>query len=360
LKNRFLSFSVLLLSAVSFAAEKTEIIKIKGSLRYRHEMILEENNDSRNRHRIQAKAGIEGTVTPQTRVMVQISSGGPTARSANQSLDEAFTKKDLYINLAYFSWSPAFLPGLSLTGGKMENPFYRPCKSELIFDSDNVPEGITLQYKSGLTSVSPFVNIAGFWVDEEKEAEDTFLYAGQAGAKLPFADKKYYVLAGAGYYKYLDIRGHGVYDYAEGKFYNNSTDGDTVYANDYGSLEGFLEFGANLGGLPMAVFGHYIQNFDADFNNLGWLAGLSLGKARKPGSFSLRYYYRYLEKDAIFDVFADSDFGGGGTDNQGHEINVGVGIARNISGKVSYFINQKGLDNGTDYQRGQFDVKFKF
>ncbi len=44
------------------------------------------------------------------------------ARSTNQDLDNYFTKKDIWLDRAYFNWHPNAVPGLNVIGGKMAQP----------------------------------------------------------------------------------------------------------------------------------------------------------------------------------------------------------------------------------------------
>ncbi|MFC1584753.1 putative porin [Fibrobacterota bacterium] len=365
LKKALITFIILTLGATQVIAEQeSNPLKATGSLRYRHELFLEEDSDSRNRHRFQAKLGIAAEVNPSARVGLELASGGRTARSANQSLDGGFSKKAFMINQAYFAWSPKAVAGMTLQGGKFKGPFAKVSKTELVWDGDFVPEGILLKYDREYPSkVHAFMNIAGLWVEEHGgDTDDLLMFAGQGGAKMPVGAMS--IKAAAGVYHYLNGQGHG--PLTDG-FHGNSTmpvvdgpDTSLGYAEDFTPVEAMLELTMKPGGVPLALFGHYVQNVMADNNNMGWLAGIAVGKAKKPGTIDFRAYYRVLEQDAVFDVYADSDFGGGGTDNSGVELNMGIGIAKNTKGKISYFINQAGIDNGTSYQRGQFDVKFSF
>ena len=59
-------------------------------------------------------------------------------------------------------------------------------------------------------------------------------------------------------------------------------------------------------------------------------------------------------------IFTDSDFLGGGTNGRGHEINFDLVIMENTTFAATYFINQIDLDDETDFNRLQVDLKFKF
>ena len=61
-KNLTASLVLLLLfSAPVFAGNWWENIKIKGDLRYRHEMIDNEDSDARHRHRVRVRLAIYGS-----------------------------------------------------------------------------------------------------------------------------------------------------------------------------------------------------------------------------------------------------------------------------------------------------------
>jgi hypothetical protein len=56
---------------------------------------------------------------------------------------------------------------------------------------------------------------------------------------------------------------------------------------------------------------------------------LSVGRdeIRERGDWSVFAEYRYLERDAVLDVFTDSDFGLGGTDTEGFILGFDIGVA---------------------------------
>jgi len=354
-------------SLLTAAAEekKENNLKIGGSLRYRHEMILKEDEDSQNRHRVSAKAAIKAKINKDFKAGIELASGGKTATSSNQTLDDSFTKKEIRLNQANISFKCP-LTGIEVTGGKLKAPFEKVSKAELVWDSDIVPEGIAIKYDNEYPSkIRAFLNAGGFWLNEHSgDTDDFMMFAGQGGAKIPLTDILSVKIAVGAYYYNSVNQGIPEKDGAG----NNSTktivnsEGDSldIYISDYTPVEAMAEIGMKTGTLPITVFWHYVQNVEVDDDNKGWLAGVSIGKVKKPGSFALRAYYRELQKEAVFGAFGDSDFGGGSTDNKGVELNAGVGIANNVSGAATYFINQQGIDDGKSYHRGQFDVKVKF
>ena len=291
-----------------------ENVKISGDLRYRYEMINEEGSNDRNRNRIRARIGISGKVNEDFDVGMRIAtsevwgddeiSGDPI--STNQTLDDAFSKKGLWLDLAYFSWHPKNIAGLNVIGGKMENPFYRAGGNQLIFDSDLTPEGIAAQYTAPLGENDEFfANGGGFYVDEVKSGADTSLWGLQGGLKHTFEDKSY-LLGGVSKYCYGNVQGHEAFVTQDGsdKFFGNGNSGG-LYTNDYDLLELFGEYGFKLGETPTTAYANYVKNTVADSGkDSGWLVGGKYGKCKDPGSWELSYDYRDLEADAVIGIFS--------------------------------------------------------
>ncbi len=343
-------------------------VKLKGDLRYRYEWIDEENSDNRNRNRIRARLGLDTTITEDVNVGIRFATSevwgddatSGDAVSTNQTLDDAFSKKAIWLDLAYFQWSPSSVQGLSVIGGKMENPFYRAGGNQLIWDGDLTPEGIAVQYNRPLTdSVSFFGNAGGFYVDEVKSGADTSMWGGQAGLKKTFENKSY-LLAGAGMYSYGNLIGHDAFVVdGSSKFFGNSNSGGK-YTGDYKLVEFFTEYGFDLFERPTAVYGSYVKNTESvSSGDTGWLIGTKYGKCKNPGSWELSYDYRKLEKDAVLGIFSDSDFIGGGTNGRGHRFAVVYQMMKNVQAGLSYFVNEKG-DDSHNYNRLQADMMFKF
>lgn len=347
-----------------------ENVKFNGDFRYRYEFIDEEGSDNRNRNRIRARIGLTARVNEDINLGFRLATsenwgdddaGDPV--STNQTLDDAFSKKSIWFDLAYFDWHPGTVKGLHIIGGKMENPFYRVGGNQLIWDSDLTPEGIAVQYTGNWTEqTSWFANAGSFYVDEVKSGADTSLWGAQGGLKHTFQDKSY-ILGGASLYCLGNIQGHEAFVTDDGvsKFYGNRNTGNGgVYLSDYDLTEFFGEYGFNLGPKPAALFADYVQNNVADSNqDTAWLVGGKYGKCKDPGSWELSYDYRDVEADAVVGAFSDSDFIGGGTNGKGHRLGATYQLAKNTQTALSYFLNEKGNDR-RDYDRLQFDLLFKF
>jgi len=340
-----------------------ENVKLSGDFRYRYEMIDDDSaNDKRHRNRIRARIGLSGKVTDDVEVGFRIAtseaiaSGNGDPVSTNQTLDDAFSKKSIWLDLAYFKWSPAGT-GFNIIGGKMENPFYRVGGNQLIFDGDLTPEGIAVQYSRQLTEHDRFfANAGGFWVNEVNGDADTSLWGLQAGLKHKFANSTA-LTAGASYYSFGNIEGSG--PLIGTRFQGNANAGG-LYLSDYDVAELFGEYAFDLNSKPAAIYATYVKNTSASTGaDTGWLIGTKYGKCKEPGSWELSYDYRDVEADAVLGAFSDSDFIGGGTDGKGHRFGYTYQLAKNLQGALTYFLNEKGSQE-TDYNRLQADLVFKF
>lgn len=359
---------VLCLTGSALAGNWYDNIKVKGDLRYRHEMIKKADNDARNRQRIRARIGIYAKANEMMDIGIQLATGSSDPVSTNQTLDGGFSTKGLGLDMAYFNFNHEKAPALTVTAGKFKNPFYKAGKSELIWDSDWNPEGGVVNIKKADNSYELNLLGAGLWIEERSSSDDSYLAAAQGNAKFKFNDKKSSVTFSAGFFNYVNTQGFEFFYDDEDPMGNSvafdidGTDTTFVYANDYELFEVSLEASHKFESTPVTVMGDFVTNSGADSLNTGWLIGLRVGKTKKPGSWAFRYIYRELEKDAVLGMFADSDFRGGGTDAKGHEIGGGYQLAHNATFSVSYFNNEIGLeaDETEDFKRLQVDLQLKF
>ena len=373
------------LSTTSRAADWWENVKIKGDFRYRHEIINQENKDIRHRHRIRTRVNIEGKVYDQGKIVLGISSGSSDPVSNNQTLGDAFSSKDLLIDVAFFELALKQVEGLKFTGGKMYNPFFLPGESELIWDSDIRPEGLTFGYHREFDNFAISLTASGLWIMERSGGDDSYLAGGQTVLKYQLNEDKFDIALGGSYFSYGNVKNYSLLYEDDNPFGNSeySTEDTTItkvaytptdtavdvtitehhfYMYDYELLELFAEASHKFNEIPVTVMGDYVTNTAIDSLKNGWLVGIRIGKTKKPGSWDFRYIYREVEKDAVFGLYTDSDFRGGGTNARGHEIGADYQLMNNTTFAVTYFNNQIDLQAGdkTNFQRWQFDLKFKF
>lgn len=339
-------------------------VKISGDFRYRHEQIDDEGATAdRDRHRVRARVGLQAEVNDEWDLGFRIASGSGDPVSTNQTLEDSFSSKALWLDLAYFQWGPVPLPGLKVVGGKIKNPFYKVGKNQLIWDGDLNPEGIAAQYVTSLGEHTQWhLNGGGFWVDESSGGVDTSLWGAQTYMKHKLGGSDSLIL-GASYFDYGNIEGRGdlksTWHATKNSFYGNTTSA-SAFASDFDILELFAEYGTKLGSLPVMAYGNWVKNLSAaDGEDTGWLIGCKVNKAKAPGSWEFGYNYRDLEADAVLGAFTDSDFIGGGTDGKGHKFGLKYQLNKGIQAGLTYFLNEAGADE-EEYKRLQLDLIAKF
>lgn len=340
------------------AASWTDKISINGNFRYRYEDIDQEGSAAYNRQRIKAQAAIIAKPIDKLEVGMGITTstnGDPT--SANITLGNGGSQKELDLNLAYFNWNA--LEGLNLVGGKFQNVLYRPAKYALLWDSDWNPEGFGVTYKYDMF----FANVLGTWLQSQSNAASgqEFTIGGQLGVNTALGDVGK-LTAGLGYYSF-NTKGKGTFFGSATNFQGNSFDPLTnTYLNDFGEFEVFGEFAFNVLNQPVTLFTNYVNNSDADEFDTGWVAGLAVGNAKVKNGWELSYAYQDLEADAVLALLTDSDFGGGGTDNKGSVIRGIYGLSDKTNVAATYFINtvDENVGDKADYNRLQLDLNFKY
>jgi len=349
----------------STAAPWKDSIGIKGDLRYRNEGIYKEDSKDRNRHRVRARIGISAVIFNGLDGMFRLASGSNDPVSTNQTLGDAFSTMSVGLDLAYLDFHPKALDGLHVFAGKMKNPFLRLQKTELVWDGDLNPEGAAAVFKKKAGEILEFTGcLAGFWVEERKKAEDTWLAGAQIGLEFLFAEGKAHAFLGGSFFHYENLKGMTPLVKEDDGFGNSLLSyvdgaGETVhfYAEHFELIELLLEVGCELGSVGADLFFDFVANRKADEDNTGWLVGF---KIKFPHRVGVHFNYRVIESGAVVGAFTDSDFIGGGTDGKGFELGAGWETVKNVKVGVSYFDNTAPIENGKTYRRLQVDLQLKF
>jgi hypothetical protein len=345
----------------------------KGDIRYRYESSLKDDGDSatddnsRDRHRIRARFGMDTWINEELSAGLQIATGSehdPISR--NETLGDNFQADSIYLNEAYIDYHPMFLNGdVNILLGKRATKSTLAVIDDLIWDGDVTIEGATLQYgkdakgkeKAGLCAV------AGYYaLSEVKAGDDAYVAAVQASYKGELSGLGYQI--GASYYDYVHLAGQE---------YDLSEDKDNTYgAVDYDIVELFGNVSGKVSSLPWKLYGQYVFNIadNNDYSDItdsekdGLLVGLKLGKAKKVGQLEGSAEYVRLEKDAVNPYMTDSDRNGGGTNLEGFKISSKYQLIQNMTLGATYFNFHKivGTEAETDATKHlfQLDAVVKF
>lgn len=341
--------------------EWVSTIKWSGDFRYRYEFIDDARKGrKRNRNRIRARLGLKARLDDEWDVGVRIATGdSDTATSSNQTLDDSFEEKDLWLDRAYADYHPRDIDGLNIVMGKVANPFYMAGGNQLIWDGDVNPEGGALKYHCKVgDNATAYFNGGGFWLDERSEDEDSSLFGGQGYVRQGFDDGTELTL-GASYYDFGNVEGKTLGG-SSGLGGNTAAADGISYKYDYNVLEGFADYGFTVCEMPILVYGNYIENMAASSGaNDAYSVGIKINKAKAVGSWQAGYQWRRVEDDAVLSAIADSDPLDGMTGIKGHKLGFKYQFTNNVQGGVTYFDNDN-LNTSEDYKRFQMDMIFKF
>ena len=345
------------------AGDITDWLSAKGDLRTRFEYIDQDDKDSRERFRIRARLALKATVNEDIDMHVRLATGVDDPVSGNQTMGDGFSTKDFGLDRAYIDFHPVSIEGLNIYAGKMAKPWI--VVKDLVWDGDLNPEGVAINYAAGNETVALDLHGGAFFADERKTDDDTYLFTAQVAATIEPADDLS-IQGGASLFTYLNMEDYATLYDSEDSFGNDSRavmedgeeTGELLYDLDFTEVEFFVIAKLDLG-LPVKLYSDYVLNTEADSDDTGYMAGVTLGKAKDPGSWQFDYNYRDLEANAVVGVFTDSDSGGGGTDVTGHRVQGKYQIAKNLQGAVTWFMNEIG-DDDTDYNRLQVDLIAKF
>jgi len=344
-------------------------IRLDGDFRYRYEDIDPEGGSSRNRNRIRARANIRAELADDVEVGFGLATGGDDPVSTNQTIGGGGSSKNVVLNLAYVDWNAA--EGLHVFGGKFKNPLVRVGKQALLWDGDWTPEGIALSYKRDWF----FANALGTYLESDsRKNNDSFSWGAQFGATGEIGGAK--VKGGVAYYA-IETQGDATTfgDPTDpGDFFGNTAveagglacgttaGASCAYLYDYMLTEVFAEAAFDVGDWPALVFVDYVNNNDPSDNDTAWTAGARIGQAKDRGQMQFSYYYADREADSLLGLLTDSDFGGGGTDNKGHFLQLNYGVNKSWSIGAQYFINETDISSGnkSDYNRLMIDTQWKW
>ncbi|WP_194787895.1 putative porin [Pseudomonas sp. UFMG81] len=335
-------------------AAKTQI---KGDVRLRYEDVNVDNpiarSPNQDRERVRARVGFYSEINPQVDAGVRVATGSSAdARSTNQSLDNYFEKKSLWVDLAYLDWHPTAVPNLHLIGGKMLQPWVS--MGDIIWDSDINPEGVAVTYKTNLGPAEVFGSLGHYNLKDNVDGDgvqfkhDAQLYHGQLGTKFNAADTLK-VTVGGSIYGYDNDK-----ESAALRSLGNTT-------NEFNLVEGFGQLDFTGFAIPLSAYGQFVKNTEStDGKDKAWLAGLK----SKVGAWSLDYNYRDVQRNAVVSLFTDSDFGNGFTGSRGHKFKVGYEIDKNFALGAAYMMAKTDYSNlpnsDADVDTLQVDLEAKF
>ena len=364
-------------------------LKFFGDLRLRYQYENKEwkstgHQRNRNRARFRLRFGFTKTWwEKQMQVTFRLASGSSAdSDSTNQTFDGAFSKKHVWIDLAYARYAPKWGKGVVLSAGKMKNPIRT--KTIMTWDGDINPEGFHLSYQAPfLGDFKPYAAGGFFILDEESKGKDSLLWTYELGFNWKVnKDVKWFL--GGTYYNFR----------AWDRIKNPGLDADEFYANNgrdgrWNSpgmqlLELTTKVSWKMFDMPFQAWGSWVHNCTNSYGpnnnsaalrefeneNNAYAVGLKVGKNKSKGDWSAQYIFAYEELNALAQIgdgygLSDSDFGG--PNRYGHIIKAKYNLDKNITVGANLFLTRPIHTDGDRFPHNettkflmQLDLIWKF
>jgi len=356
-----------------------QAIKLRGDMRARYEFKNNENNRyNQHRFRYRLRFGADAKMNDKVYASFGLASGSSAdPRSTNQTFTDNFTKKNLYIDYASIEYN--LNSSLAFTVGRMKNPLW--LTNDMIWDTDINMEGAAARFNTTLNRNWQFFSNAGIMALGESlaVAADPYLAMLQPGVAWKNDSGNRDIKFGAAVYSFTHVRNRAVFanrpSTTGGYQLANSTIPNTMYKYDYDAVSPEIEINADIAPvyLPLlgtfgynisyaGLFGNYLQALGHAGDRTAWLAGFKLGqrKVEDFGQWQLRYSFRRLGKDAWADTYPDSDFFGGATGVLGHEALLTLGLMKDFSADLDYYVARPTTGKLKGERVFEFDFNVKF
>lgn len=312
--------------------------------------------------------------------------------SGNQTFENGFDDYDIFISRAYLGWNPNKV--LTLTAGKMPNPFYT---TELVWDSDITPNGLaevirfhewfggkdeeTGYDKDGKAVVKKSENpwevslVAGqFIFDDNNEnnfdndsATDAYLFQTQLVTSYKFSkDVKATIAPGWLVYNAASLSGlTNAQPFNDSPTVSGATrninlllaPGDITFKAFDTKVKFLWDFAYNIEGRKRYEDIYNLVTFNNDagqssddnvvdpddfssnhklIDDIAFLVGFQLGENKKAGDWSFLAYYRQAGVSSIDPNLNDSDFAGSRLNTRGFKTSLAYNFTDFAVGALTY------------------------
>lgn len=335
---------------------------------------LPDTQSDRGLYRMRMRLGMLAKISETFGAGFRIASGTGSPVSTNMTLGGGVRSTSLVLDRAYLKWDPR--PWLSLSGGRMPNPWFWP--TDIVWDEDLNFDGFAASVKPRFTDRTTAFLTAGAFPLQVADGtpltprpRDKWLVGVQAGGEWQ-AENATRLKLGFAVFDFRDVQGMpnpaGTNSQENDWSVPSSRQkGNSLFDINQGTLNSAIRLALapkyrvlNLGGefdfarfdpVIVKVAGDYIRNIGFDRDEIrartgidldpkitGYQARLTVGRdaIRVANDWQVFVGYRYLERDATLDAFTDSDFYLGGTNTRGYFIGGFYGLDRNAYLRVRY------------------------
>ena len=320
-------------SAKSGMPEWVTAMKFNGDLRLRYDTTFGGGTTTfrtNDRYRYRLRFGFNANLMDDMEVGFRLASGdsGADPISTNQSLGGNANKKDIGIDMAFAKWNAINSAdwSLSLTGGKMENPFKF---SDAVFDGDYTPEGLAEEIGFLITPDQKATLALGQFIIADNDAGEGYpaLFVAQLRWDAKWTEKWNTAMAVGGYH-FMNRDNLGAASAATAPVATTTVrniqagNAEVAVSSTTIPTQQMMPFIANLsatytlesapyyaGAFPITALSEFIKNGAASEQNSAWQVGMVFGKSGKKGTWEISSRYKDLGANAVWSEMSDSDFG---------------------------------------------------
>ncbi|WP_404936963.1 putative porin [Pseudomonas sp. JDS08PS003] len=176
--------------------------------------LLNSREDRDNLFRLRARLGMKAVISPEWTAGIRIGTGSDNNPvSTTQTLGGGFGKKDIWLDQGYLTWKAT--QDLTLTGGRIANPFY---STDMLYSNDLNFDGVAAIFNHKLNSDwGLFGTLGAFPVEytndtatsngfDKNESDTKWLFGGQIGANWKI-NRSNSLKGALAYYRFDDIEG---------------------------------------------------------------------------------------------------------------------------------------------------------
>lgn len=336
--------------SAALALDSGKTLSVYGDVGLRYELLDRSNPDAatQQRARYTFRPGLEYKPTEAWQFNVRARTGDQNGtNSAHNTFwhdNWSYGHRSFYLDTLFAQYKTG---GLTLRAGQMDPVFYS--QWDYWWDSEQNPLAAYGSYRFGESKGTNTVVQGAFFYLPDGAYEFACPGAGvQAVNTLKFEGG--HTLTSAGGLVYIGEDGGA--SYAAGN-------------DEYLLAVGDVQYGLKLFGQKFTVGGNLFYNLadSATSDNLGAVAGLSLGETKKQGDWRLRYSYAYVEQYATDpflgqDTLAPSSFGG--TNIKGHDVRFQYTLIDGLTIGPRYMYSERINGNDQVGHKFRIDLDYKF
>jgi hypothetical protein len=326
-----------------FTVAQAADVKVSGNVGVRNDTdkvgVL---NTVRDRFRAQLK--VTATPDDKTTIVAGLTTGSTKSTWNDMGGDNSL--KTASLNLAYVEYAAA--PFAKVTLGKMNRPW---ASSALFYDNDIKPEGVAVALKENNLGV--FVNAFRLKLTEELTNQDSTMVGAQVGIAKEFAGAKLVASVAQLNQDYKLSQVPCVIP--------KSVPALPICSYEKRNLQSFnVGVAKDVAGLPVAAFYEQAKNEKAKTLNKATAYGVTIGQAKKAGSWEAGYINQKIEANSLSTVWTDSDFANATVGNKGYGLTATYAVTDSLKARATMYDSDVGVLKPVKYKRTLLDLIYTF